>query len=96
MKGIKRYLEVAMKERENNVFEAQARTIMNLQEQIRLLNFDLAESNKVVGTYKLRLNQARKTIIKTREELEKMIKNDDYSGLRKVALSLRDVSGKSE
>ena len=80
-----------MKKREDDAFDVQAKTIMNLQEQIRLLNFDLTESNKEKNILRERIRKVRKTIVKIKEDLETIKRNENYNDLGKVISMLRDI-----
>lgn len=69
----------------------QAKTIIKLQEQNKLLIFDLTENNKQISILKDRLKTTRKTIVKAKEELEQIRRNGNYNDLGKVISMLRDI-----
>ena len=67
------------------------KTIINLQDKLRLAMFDLSEVRKELQLAKSRYNTSRRTIMKTREELQAMRRSDDYTNIHRVLNCLKDV-----
>ena len=80
-----------MVDREKDAFDAREKTIMNLQDQIKLLEFDVADSHVKISGYKTKVKQARKTITKVKETLVDIKKTENYERLNEVLCMLRDV-----
>lgn len=80
-----------MSKRENDGFDVQAKTIMKLQDKIRVLEFEISEKGKEVSAYKLRIKQTRGTMLRARDALVEINKNGDYEKVNTVIRMLRDV-----
>ena len=66
-------------------------TIINLQDKLRLAMFDLSEVRKELQLAKSRYNTSRRTILKVRDELKAMKRNEDYTNINKIIALLKDV-----
>lgn len=71
----------------------QAETILELQDQIRLLNFDISENKKLITTLKDKHKSVRRTMLAARDELENIKKNGNYEELDKVIFRIKDFYG---
>lgn len=90
-KRCRQYINKIDNSKEDLMYNNQAKTIIKLQEQNRLLNFDVIESNKEKTILRDRIKKVRKTIIKIKEDLETIKRNETYNDLGKVISILRDI-----
>jgi hypothetical protein len=82
--------------REDSMNKRQAETIMKLQDQLKLTTFDLMETREELRQAKLVYKTSRRTILKTREELENIRRNGEINKLGKVIHLLRDMGDEDE
>lgn len=69
----------------------QAETILELQDQIRLLQFDISENKKLITTLKDKHKSVRKTMLAARDELENIKKNGNYEELDRVIRMFKEL-----
>ena len=77
--------------REDSMNKRQAETIIQLQDQLKLLTFDLTETREELRQAKLGYNTSRRSILRTRDELENLRRNGDFDKLNKIIHRLRDM-----
>ena len=73
--------------------ERQAKTILQLQDQIRLLQFDTSKYKETITQLKYKHKCTRKTLLAVKEELENIKKNSNYEELDKVIFRIKDFYG---
>ena len=76
--------------------EKQAETILQLQDRIRLLDFDLSKNKEKITLLKYRYKSTRKTLLTVREELENIKKNGNYEELEKTIRRIKEYGEENE
>ena len=78
-----------------DLVKLQMKTISQLQDKINLLQFDINDNLNEIRRLKQRENYRKETIIKVKEELLNMSKNNDYSRISYV-LKLLKVENRND
>lgn len=78
-----------------DLVKLQMKTISDLQDKINLLQFDITDNIREINRLKQRENYRKETIIKVKEELLNMSKNNDYSRISYV-LKLLKVENRND
>lgn len=78
-----------------DLVKLQMKTISQLQDKINLLQFDITDNIREINRLKQRENYRKETIIKVKEELLNMSKNNDYSRISYV-LKLLKVENRND
>lgn len=73
-----------------------AKTIIELQDKLRLMAFDLSEIRKELQAVKYRYKTSRATILKVRNELKNMKRNEDFTNINKVIALLKDIGEEND
>ena len=73
--------------------ENKEKTIILLQEKIRLLEFDAREDNYKIQLLKSNIKSTRKTLMKMKMKLEEIQKLQSYNELDKVISMIKDLGG---
>lgn len=81
--------------RSQDLVKLQMKTISQLQDKINLLQFDINDNLNEIRRLKQRENYRKETIIKVKEELLNMSKNNDYSRISYV-LKLLKVENRND
>ena len=81
--------------RSEDLVKLQMKTISQLQDKINLLQFDITDNIREINRLKQRENYRKETIIKVKEELLNMSKNNDYSRISYV-LKLLKVENRND
>lgn len=81
--------------RSQDLVKLQMKTISQLQDKINLLQFDITDNIREINRLKQRENYRKETIIKVKEELLNMSKNNDYSRISYV-LKLLKVENRND
>lgn len=75
---------------ERKLIEKQIEAISDLQEQIKLLRFDLSEASKEKTNLKNKLKQKNETFKKVKQDLVEIKINKDYERLKEVIKYIRE------
>lgn len=67
--------------KEEELFKGQMKIIDDLQEKIRLQQFDISKNLEIIVDLKGKLERKRKVIANIKEKLEEMKKANDYSDI---------------
>ena len=79
------------KENPEELINRQIKVIDNLQEKIKLLQFDISQHLKKINFYKSSLKRREEAIRKAREELIIMRSQNDYKNINYVLRVLQEV-----
>ena len=76
--------------KEENLVKEQMKIISNLQEKIKLLQFDVSANLKKIHYLEDKLKRKNRTISNVREELTMMKRQEDYKNISNVLKYLRE------
>lgn len=77
---------------EKTLLERQATTIMELQDKIKLLEFDVGERGRMICRLRSEKKMSRRTLNNVKEALDKMRTVEDYErDIEKIRLMIRYV-----
>lgn len=77
---------------EKTLLERQATTIMELQDKIKLLEFDVGERGRMICRLRSEKKMSRRTLNNVKEALDKMRTVEDFEkNIEKVRLMIRYV-----
>lgn len=74
------------------LIKEQTRAIDELQEKVRLLQFDVSKNLENIRILKDKLERKKQTIIKVRDELEIMAKENNYKNINFVLSVLKGAN----
>lgn len=88
---IKAILQAMKNQKAEN--ERQTKIIIQLQDQIRLLKFDISEGLKEISKLKYKANSRKKTMQQIKTNLERIMKTSKYEDLNKVVAMITEEEG---
>ena len=80
-----------VKLKEEELVKEQMKVIDKLQDEIRLLRFDIYKNSETITQFKDALRRKNITVAKAREELVMMKKENNYNNINHVLSVLRGV-----
>lgn len=80
-----------VKLKEEELVKEQMKVIDKLQDEIRLLRFDISKNSETITQFKDALRRKNITVAKAREELVMMKKENNYNNINHVLSVLRGV-----
>ena len=75
--------------KEEEFFKGQIKVIDDLQEKIRLQQFDISKNLEIIGDLKGKLERKKKLMANVKKKLEEMKKANDYSNISFVLNNIK-------